>query len=71
MERGYAHAIRALNLEPALNLHMRLGEGSGCPIMFEIVSAALDVMENMATFEQAAIDDGYLNEIRSNERYQE
>ena len=39
--------------------------------MFEIVSAALDVMENMATFEQAAIDDGYLNEIRSNERYQE
>lgn len=71
MERGYAHAIRALDLVPALNLHMRLGEGSGCPIMFEIVSAALDVMENMATFEQAAIDDGYLNEIRSNERYQE
>ena len=70
-ERGYMHAIRALGLPaPALNLHMRLGEGSGCPIMFEIVSAALDVMQNMATFETAAIDDGYLNEIRSNERFQ-
>ena len=71
VERGYMAAVRAMHLDPPLNLHMRLGEGSGCPIMFEIVSTALDVMENMATFETAAIDDAYLNEIRSNERFQE
>lgn len=70
MESGYAIAMRELQMEPILNLQMRLGEGSGCPILFEIVSAALDVMENMATFEEAAIDDGYLNEIRENERFQ-
>ena len=70
MERGYGMAMRALGLNPILMLDMRLGEGSGCPIAFEIVSTALDVIENMATFEQAAIDDGYLSEIRSNEKYQ-
>jgi len=49
---------------------MRLGEGSGCPIAFEIVSAALDVLSNMATFAEAAIDDGYLAEIRENKKFQ-
>lgn len=70
MERGYAVAMDALGLRPMLALDMRLGEGSGCPIAFEIVSAALDVLENMATFAEAAIDDGYLSEIRANERFQ-
>lgn len=70
MERGYSLAMRALGLDPILMLGMRLGEGSGCPIAFEIVSTALDVIENMATFEEAAIDDGYLAEIRSNEKFQ-
>lgn len=70
MERGYGMAMNALKLKPILTLDMRLGEGSGCPIAFEIVSTALDVIENMATFEEAAIDDGYLSEIRSNEKYQ-
>ena len=69
-ERGYRCVIEALHMDPALNLHMRLGEGSGCPMMFEIVSTALDVIQNMATFEEAAIDDEYLDEIRSNERFQ-
>lgn len=70
MERGYSLAVKALGLDPMLLLDMRLGEGSGCPIAFEIVSAALDVLHNMATFAEAAIDDGYLGEIRSNERFQ-
>ena len=70
MERGYSRAMDALGLKPMLLLDMRLGEGSGCPIAFEIVSAAMDVLENMATFAEAAIDDGYLQEIRDNERFQ-
>ena len=70
MERGYSRAMDALGLKPMLLMDMRLGEGSGCPIAFEIVSAAMDVLENMATFAEAAIDDGYLQEIRDNERFQ-
>lgn len=69
-EKGYLLAMREMGLEPMLNLDMRLGEGSGCPIAFEIVSAALSVIQNMATFEEAAIDDGYLDEIRENKSYQ-
>lgn len=69
-EKGYMLAMQEMALEPMLNLDMRLGEGSGCPIAFEIVSAALSVIENMATFAEAAIDDGYLNEIRENKAYQ-
>lgn len=69
-EKGYMLAMREMNLEPMLNMDMRLGEGSGCPIAFEIVSAALSVIKNMATFEEAAIDDGYLDEIRGNKAYQ-
>lgn len=70
MERGYSLAMEALGFEPMLQLGMRLGEGSGCPIAFEIVSTALDVLQNMATFSEAAIDDGYLEEIRGNQRFQ-
>lgn len=63
-EIGYASAMRALGLRPLLDLQMRLGEGSGCPLAFEILDAACAVMNEMATFEQARIDDGYLDPIR-------
>ena len=69
-EKGYALAMDAMGLEPMLQLDMRLGEGSGCPIAFEIIAAAESVIENMATFEEAAIDDGYLSEIRASKRFQ-
>ena len=49
---------------------MRLGEGSGCPIAFEVIDAALTVLKDMATFEEARIDDGYLDEIRADARLQ-
>jgi len=68
-ETGYALAIRKLDsfspgLQPFLSLGMRLGEGSGCPIAFEVIRGACDVMRNMATFEEAAINDDYLEEVR-------
>lgn len=68
-ERGYSIAVERLGLKPFLSLDMRLGEGSGCPIAFGIIKGACDVMANMATFEEAAIRDDYLEEIRSEERY--
>lgn len=69
-ERGCALAMDAMGLRPMLALDMRLGEGSGCPIAFEIIAAAESVIQNMATFREAAIDDGYLAEIRANRRFQ-
>lgn len=63
-EKGYELAVEALGLKPFLELGMRLGEGSGCPIAFQVIKGACDVMWNMATFEEAEINDDYLDEIR-------
>jgi nicotinate-nucleotide--dimethylbenzimidazole phosphoribosyltransferase len=52
-----------------LQLGMRLGEGSGCPLAFRVVEAACAVMNTMATFPEAAIDDGYLTEIRERDSF--
>ena len=68
-ERGYRLAMEAMGLEPMLLMNMRLGEGSGCPIAFELVAASQSVIRNMATFEEAAIDDSYLSEIRGNKTF--
>ena len=64
-EIGYRPAAEALELKPCLLLDMRLGEGSGCPLMFQVLKAACSVMCDMATFEEAAIEDDYLDEIRA------
>ena len=68
-EIGYRLAMEAMGLQPMLLLEMRLGEGSGCPLAFEILSAACAVMNDMATFDQAGIDDGYLDEIRQGDAF--
>jgi len=63
-EPGYVHAMKALGLEPSLKLNMRLGEGSGCPIMFGVIDAACAIMRDMGTFEQANIGEEYINEVK-------
>jgi nicotinate-nucleotide--dimethylbenzimidazole phosphoribosyltransferase len=63
-EPGYKYAMNILKLEPMLNLHMRLGEGTGCPIAFNIIEASQAIVKDMATFEQAAINDDFLVDIR-------
>ena len=68
-EIGYKLAMDAMDLEPMFLLGMRLGEGSGCPLAFEILDAACAIMNEMATFDQAGIDDGYLDEIREGDKF--
>ena len=68
-EIGYRLAMDAMGLEPLFLLGMRLGEGSGCPLAFEILGAACAILNDMATFDQAGIDDGYLDEIRQGDKF--
>lgn len=56
LEKGYNIAMNAIGLKPMLNLNMRLGEGSGCPIAINIINTAAQIINNMATFAQASID---------------
>ena len=64
-EPGYRRAAEELGLAPFLQLGMRLGEGSGCPLAFQVLKAACAVMNGMATFAEAAINDDYLESIRT------
>lgn len=68
-EIGYKLAMDAMELQPMLLLGMRLGEGSGCPLAFEVLSAACAVIHDMATFDQAGINDDYLDEIRLGDQF--
>ena len=68
-EVGYRLAADRLGLEPCLHLGMRLGEGSGCPLLFRVLEGACGVMAGMATFAQAAIPDDYLDEIRAGDSF--
>lgn len=68
-EIGYNIAMKDMGLEPMLNLDMRLGEGSGCPIAFSVVSYACAMMNNMATFDEAEINPSYLDKIRDKKSY--
>ena len=68
-EIGYKLAMDAMELQPLFLLGMRLGEGSGCPLAFEILDAACAILNDMATFDQAGIDDGYLDEIRKGDKF--
>lgn len=68
-EVGYRLAMEAMDLKPMLLLDMRLGEGSGCPIAFMVLDAACAVINDMATFAQAQIDDGYLAELREGDSF--
>ena len=68
-EIGYKLAMAEMKLEPIFLLGMRLGEGSGCPLAFQVLDASCAILNDMATFEQAGIDDEYLDEIREGDKF--
>lgn len=68
-EIGYKKAMDALGLEPIFLLNMRLGEGSGCPLAFQVLQCASNIICHMATFEEAEINDDYLAEIREGDKF--
>ena len=55
-EPGHALALAHLGLRPLLELDMRLGEGSGAALAIPIVRAACAVLSEMATFDEAGVD---------------
>lgn len=63
-EPGSQYMFKEIGLKPILNLGMRLGEGSGCPLAFSIIEASLFTSENMGTFEEATIDSTVLLDMR-------
>lgn len=57
-EAGHALMLDFLGAKPLLNLRMRLGEGSGCAVAYPIITAAVAMLNNMATFASAGVSGG-------------
>lgn len=55
VEQGHNAILRRLGLRPLLDLDMRLGEGSGAVLAFHLVEAAARTLNEMMTFEEAAV----------------
>ncbi|RMH04269.1 MAG: nicotinate-nucleotide--dimethylbenzimidazole phosphoribosyltransferase [Nitrospirae bacterium] len=56
-ERGHAPLLQHLGLAPLLDLRLRLGEGTGACLAINLVQAALKVYREMATFQEAGVDE--------------
>ncbi|MBO3739831.1 nicotinate-nucleotide--dimethylbenzimidazole phosphoribosyltransferase [Actinoplanes flavus] len=56
-EPGATVALAHLGLEPLLDLGMRLGEGSGAVLALPVVSAAVRVLHEVATFDAAGVSE--------------
>lgn len=54
-ERGHKRILEHLQLAPLLDLHLRLGEGTGAVLAMGIVEGALRVHSEMATFAEAGV----------------
>ena len=57
VEVGQQVAWRFLGQVPLLDLHLRLGEGTGAVLAMYLVEAALRVYNDMATFDEAGVSD--------------
>jgi nicotinate-nucleotide--dimethylbenzimidazole phosphoribosyltransferase len=54
-EPGHSLALAALELDPILDLRMRLGEGTGATLALPVLRAAVATLSSMATFTQAGV----------------
>ena len=48
-------ALAQLELEPIIDLGMRLGEGSGAAVALPVLRAAIATLAEMATFDDAGV----------------
>jgi nicotinate-nucleotide--dimethylbenzimidazole phosphoribosyltransferase len=55
VEQGHRRALQHLGKEPLLDLNLRLGEGTGAALAMHIVDAAVRVLTEVASFEEAAV----------------
>jgi nicotinate-nucleotide--dimethylbenzimidazole phosphoribosyltransferase len=55
VEVGQQVAWRYLGQTPLLDLHLRLGEGTGAVLAMHLVEAALRIYNDMATFDEAGV----------------
>lgn len=56
VERGHRLILEHIGLQPLLDLDLRLGEGTGAVLAFHLIEAAARILNEMATFSDAGVD---------------
>ncbi len=54
-EPGHRIMLEEMDLKPTLHLDLRLGEGTGAVLAFNLIEAAVKIIGQMATFEEAGV----------------
>ncbi len=54
-EPGHRVMLNWLGIKPMLHMRMRLGEGTGAVLAFHLIEAALRILREMATFDEAGV----------------
>ncbi|MBL7077277.1 MAG: nicotinate-nucleotide--dimethylbenzimidazole phosphoribosyltransferase [Kiritimatiellae bacterium] len=54
-EQGHRRVLDAMNVDPILDLDLRLGEGTGAALAMPIIEAAIKTYNEMATFSGAGV----------------
>jgi nicotinate-nucleotide--dimethylbenzimidazole phosphoribosyltransferase len=54
-EKGHILMLDYLNADPILDIHMRLGEGTGSAVSFPIIQSAVNFLNEMSSFEDAGV----------------
>jgi len=54
-EKGHRALLNLIGMRPLLDLNMRLGEGTGAVLAFNVIDAAVRIYNEMATFDSAGV----------------
>lgn len=61
IEKGAKVALDEIGIKGYLNCSMRLGEGSGCPLLFQVMDSSIYCMNHMTKFEETDIVNTLVN----------
>lgn len=66
VEPAYRYVVEHLDMSPILQLDMRLGEGTGCPLAFGIMEAACEMVRSIIPFKDIDVETDYMVDLRKN-----